>query len=225
MASSRTSGEATTSCRGASGSPRGDRLRRARGRNLIRRCAGAFSTPRVGITQQTQLQEPEQDVAAPLVAGLQSPIAHQPGQRPLHHRAVAAQPLARLDAAAGDPRDDPASAQGAAAAWVVVALVAVQLGRALAGPPGATVGTLDGWDGVHHGLQQHRVVGVGRRQPHGQWNAAAVDQQVVLAPRRAAVDRIGTGQGPPRLARTLMVSRLARDQSSCPAWPSWSSRR
>jgi hypothetical protein len=41
-----------------------------------------------------QLQEPEQDVAAPLVADLQPPVAHQPGQRALRHIAVAAQPLA-----------------------------------------------------------------------------------------------------------------------------------
>ena len=38
--------------------------------------------------------EPEQDVGAPLVTDLQPPVAHQPGQRPLPHIAVAAQPLA-----------------------------------------------------------------------------------------------------------------------------------
>jgi hypothetical protein len=34
-------------------------------------------------------------------------------ERPLHHMAVTAQPLARVDPAAGDPRDNPAAPQGA----------------------------------------------------------------------------------------------------------------
>ena len=104
-------------------------------------------------------------------------------------------------------------------------LVAVQLGGTLAGPSRATAGTLDGWDGVHHGLQQHRVVGVGRRQAHRQRDAASVDQQVVLASGLAAVCRVRAGQAAPRLARTLNASTLARDQSMRPSRPSWFSSR
>jgi hypothetical protein len=49
-----------------------------------------------------QLQEPEQDVGAPLGADPQPPIAHQPGHTPLRRIAVAAQPLARVNAAPGE---------------------------------------------------------------------------------------------------------------------------
>jgi hypothetical protein len=169
-----------------------------------------------------QLHEPQHDVGAPLVAHLQAPVAHQPRQRPLHHIAVAAQPLAGLDATPGDPGRDPASAQRPPATWVVVTLVAVQLGGPLPGSARPPTRSPDRWHGVHHGLQQHRVMGVGRRQPDGQGDAATVGQQVVLGPGLAAVCRIRAGQAAPRLARTLIESRLARDQSSWPWRPSWS---
>jgi hypothetical protein len=166
-----------------------------------------------------QICEPQQEVGAPLLADLQPPIAHQPGQRPLHHLPMAAQPLARLDATPGDPRADPPPAQRPPATRVVVALVAVQLGRALAGSARAPAGPLDRRDGVHHSLQQHGGMGVGRRQPDRQWHATTVDQQVVLGPGLAPVGRVRAGQLAPRLARTLTLSRLARDQSSWPSRP------
>jgi hypothetical protein len=165
-----------------------------------------------------QVEEPEQDVRAPLVADLQPPVADQPRQRPLHHVPVAAQPLARLDAAPGDPGRDAAPAQRQTAARVVVPLVAMQLGRALAGRPRGplTGGTASTTAGII-------AVGVGGRQPCGQRDAAPVDQQVVLGAGLAAVCRVRAGQAAPRLARTLKLSRLARNQSSWPWRPSWSS--
>jgi hypothetical protein len=66
----------------------------------------------------------------------------------------------------------------------------MQLGRALAGPP---AWALDRLHGVDHGLQQHRVMGVGRRQPDRQWHATAVDQQVILGPKLAPVCRVRAG--------------------------------
>jgi hypothetical protein len=50
-----------------------------------------------------QVHEAEQDVGVPLVADLHPWAADEPGQRPLHHVPVAAQPAAGLDAAPGDP--------------------------------------------------------------------------------------------------------------------------
>jgi len=112
------------------------------------------------------------------------------------------------------PGRDAALAQRPPAARVVVALVQVELGRALAGPAGPPPRSLDRRDRVHDSLEQHRVMGVGRRQAGGQRDAAAVDQQVVLAPGLAAVGGVRAGQAAPRLARTLIESRQARDQSS-----------
>jgi hypothetical protein len=56
-------------------------------------------------------------------------------------------------------------------------------------------------------------------------DAAAVDQQVVLRAELAAVGRVRAGRAALRLARTLKLSRLARDQSSWRWRPSWSSSR
>src|SRR3712207_6188744 len=58
-----------------------------------------------------------------LIADGQPPVSPQPGERALHHPAMLPQPLARLDAAAGDARCDAASAAGIATAVEVVALV------------------------------------------------------------------------------------------------------
>jgi hypothetical protein len=102
-----------------------------------RRVHGLQADERAG-----QVHEPQQDIGAPLIAHLQPPVAHQPCQRPLHHIPVVAQPLAGLDAAAGDPGRDPAAAQRLAAAWVVVPLVEMELGGRLRGRPGRPRGPL-----------------------------------------------------------------------------------
>jgi hypothetical protein len=162
-------------------------------------------------------------MSARLVADLQPPVAHQPGQRPLYHIAVPAQLVAGLDPAPSDPGRDSTLAQRPPTARVVVALVAMELGGPLAGPTGPSAWALDRRDRVHQLLQQHGVVGVGRRQPDRQRDATAVHQQVVLGPGLAAVCRVRAGQLAPRLARTLSESRQARDQSSWPSRPSWSS--
>src|SRR5215218_73323 len=99
------------------------------------------------------MQKPEQHLGVPLVADLQAPVAHQPRQRPLHHVAVAAQPIAWLDAAPGDSRGDPTATQRPPAARVVVALVQVELGGPPAGPTPPAVGTLDRRDGINQLLQ------------------------------------------------------------------------
>jgi hypothetical protein len=76
---------------------------------------------------------------------------------------------------------------------VAHALVAVQLGGPLTWPPRPPTRSLDRWHGIYHGFQQHRVVGVGRRQPDGQGDAATVCQQVVFGPQLAAVCRVRAG--------------------------------
>src|SRR5207249_8016851 len=88
-----------------------------------------------------------------LVAYQQAAIAVQPGEVALHDPAVAPEPLARLDAAAGDPRGDAAAAERRAVATGSVAQVRVQLG----GPPARAAGTAGGLlerrDGVDQAFQ------------------------------------------------------------------------
>jgi hypothetical protein len=126
------------------------------------------------------------DVAAPLVAGAQPLEGVQPGEAALDDPAVAAQPGAVRDAAAGDPRSDAAGAQLAAVDVVVVAAVGEQLPWAPAGPAASAS------DRRHRVDQRDElgdVVPVAAGEADGQRDAAGVADQVVLGARAPAVDR------------------------------------
>jgi hypothetical protein len=65
------------------------------------------------------------DVESALVADAQAAHACKPGQGALDYPAVAPQPLAALNASAGNARDDAALAASPAAASSVIGLVGV----------------------------------------------------------------------------------------------------
>src|SRR5215213_973212 len=110
--------------------------------------------------------EAEVDVVAALVAGDEAAEAAEPGVGPLDLPAVPAEAVARLDAAPGETRDDPAPAAVVPAAEVVVALVAVQLAGPAARPSRLAA------------YRRHRV-------EHGaeQESTEARDQSIRSAPR------------------------------------------
>jgi DNA helicase II / ATP-dependent DNA helicase PcrA len=101
-----------------------------------------------------EVEEGEMDVGPPLIAHRQPAEAAQPRQRALDDPAVPAEPLARLDAAARDARDDAAPPAGDATARVVVTLVGMQLGRAPSGTAASPTRLPDRWDRVERGLQE-----------------------------------------------------------------------
>ena len=143
------------------------------------------------------------------VADDQTPGSVEPRERALHNPAVAAEALACFDAAPGDAGDDPASAQVAPAAGIVVALVGVQL----VGPPArASAPLADGPHGIDEVVQRLAVVKVGRGQKDGEREAGAVDQKVALAARLAAVDRV----------RADLVAPLWRERRRSRRWPATS---
>ena len=82
---------------------------------------------------------------------------------------------------------------GAAPLDTGATLIAMQLSRAPPRPTRPAPRALDRRNRVDELLQQHRVVGVGRRQAHRQGDAALVDQQVVLASGLTAVCRVWAG--------------------------------
>src|SRR5262245_18221569 len=88
-----------------------------------------------------QVQQPPQEVRPPLVADAEAAAAKQPGKRALHHPAVPPQPLAGLDPPAGQARGDAAGTEGTPQVRRVIRLVAVELGRALAGAARFPAGT------------------------------------------------------------------------------------
>jgi hypothetical protein len=130
---------------------------------------------------------------------------------------MAPQPGRGLDAASSDPRCDPAPAQVGAVGLAVEALVGVELARPGAPP---TRRRADRRDIVDDRLQHGHVRDVGGGDHRGQRLPGRVAGKVDLGPGLATIDGICANVIPPRLARRLAESTLARDQSSRPARPS-----
>jgi hypothetical protein len=112
----------------------------------------------------------------------------------------------------------PRRAQVAADPWVVIALVGVQLDRPASGMPASA--PLDRRHRVQDRLDEHAVVPVRAGDGDIERQARGVDEQVVLGAAFAPVGGVRAGQCTPLFARTLTLSRLARDQSRSPRSPS-----
>ncbi len=156
-----------------------------------------------------------------VVADGQAAEGQQPGDGAFHHPAVPAETFAGVHP---DPRDaggDASPAQVAAHPAIVVGLVRVQLPRPASRASRAS--TFDRAQAVQDWLHQHGVMPVGPGDRHRQRQPVGRDQQVVLGAEFAAIGRVGPGQLAPLFARTLTESRQARDQSSAPSCPSFSS--
>jgi len=154
------------------------------------------------------------------VADREPSVTGEPGEGAFDLPSVPAETIVAVDAAASDPRHDPALAQPAAVSGGVVPLVGAQATRFASSR--STAG-LDRGNGVEHRAQHGAVVGVRCRDADDQRNSLGFGQDVDLRPLLAAVDRAGTGQRYPLFARTLAASRIAADQSSSPEPPSRSS--
>jgi hypothetical protein len=126
------------------------------------------------------------EVAAAFVARAQPFEGVQPGEAAFDHPAVSAEAGAVRDAAAGDPRGDPAGAQLAAVDVVVVAAVGEQLPRS---SPGPAASPPDRRNGVDQRDELGDVVAVAAGEADGEREAAGVADQVVLGARAPAVDR------------------------------------
>jgi hypothetical protein len=68
-------------------------------------------------------------------------------------------------------------------------------------------------DGIHERECFLRVVTVGTGEVKGEWNAAAIADQVTFGTRFCPIGRIGTGLLPPKTALIELASITARDQS------------
>jgi hypothetical protein len=164
-----------------------------------------------------QVEQPSEQIGSPLVGHTEATTAEQPGERALDHPAVPTQPLAGVNPPSGNPRSDTPSAESAAEVRRIVGLIRVQLGRPFAGPPWLSPRADNRRDGVDQRKELSRVVGIGCREPHGQGDAIAIDDEVVFRSRFTAVDWVAASLLTPLLARTLSESTLARFQSM-PAW-------
>lgn len=86
------------------------------------------------------------------VAHEQAAVAVQPSEVALDDPAIPSQPLARVDAFAGDARDDAAAAEHGSVAARGVAQVRMEFVGTAAGTAGAAVGLLERRDGVDQAL-------------------------------------------------------------------------
>ena len=154
------------------------------------------------------------DVAAAFVACAQSLEGVQPGEAALDDPALTAQAGAVGDAAAGDPRSDPALSELSAVDVVVVAAVGEQLPRSAAG---AAAPSPDRRDAVGQRDELGDVVAVAAGQADRERDAAGIADQVVLGARTAAVDRGRADVVPPLRARTWEPSTTQRSRSSSPS--------
>jgi len=125
------------------------------------------------------------------VAAVQASASGQPGHRPLHHLAVAAQPGGGVDALASEAGCDATRTEPAAQVGVVVALVAMQLAGL---PPTRPAAGADRRDTAHQRDEGLAVVGVGRGDPDREGQTSPVGDQVNLRAVLASIYRIRAGQ-------------------------------
>ena len=145
-----------------------------------------------------------------LVADDQPPELIDPCERPFDDPSVLSEVAAAFYASSCDAGGDGAGAQVAAAAVEIVALVGMELDGPFAGP---TALLAHGMDGICDIGQRHAVVTVGSRQDDRERDAGAVDHEVALGTRLAAICRVRARRVAPLLAGTDEASTEARDQS------------
>ena|SRR5579884_1337190 len=157
------------------------------------------------------------NILAALVAHRLATEAIEPSEGALDHPAIAPEALTRLDAPTGDARGDAAGATCPTTSRVVVCFVGMQLSGTLARTSWSARLAPHRVNGIERLLQHLRVMHVGARKPHAQGDASAVDHNMALRARFAAIRRIRPGRFAPFLAGTLALSRAARDQSNLSA--------
>ena len=145
------------------------------------------------------------DVSAAFVADGETPKRVNPGQGALHHPSVLSEALAGFNTPAGNASLDAAPAQKSAAAAVVIGFVRVEL----PGPaPRSPTRAADRWKSIDHLLKERAVVLVRPREFRRQGDAGALDHNVPLRARLAAV----RGVRPRKLAPLLPGHSRYREQ-------------
>lgn len=145
----------------------------------------------------------------------------EPGQCALHHPAVTSQLRAALDTPSGDPRLNVPLAESLPTATVIIRLVRVQLGGALARRPPVLP---DGRDSIDERLQHAAVVPGGTSELQRERDAVRIREDVALRAGFAAAGRVRAGRRAPFLAGTAALSRAARLKSMALWRPKRSSR-
>lgn len=134
------------------------------------------------------------DIDPTFEANAQLAHAREPDVSTFHDPAMTPQAVVALDPLARDPWRDASRLEVMATAVDVVGLVSVQLAWPASGAPRLSG---DRRQGIDQLLEYHRVVPVGPDHAKRQGDAIAIDDQVPLAAKLAAIGRVRPGVGAP----------------------------
>ena len=168
-----------------------------------------------------EFEESQVDIHPPFVANGEALEMLKPGEGPLHHPAVLAQLLHRLDSSSGDPGKHSPDSAGNATTPEVVCLVGMQLGEPA---PRSSSAMADARHGIDQLLEGDRVVLVRGPDQHSHRDAVGIGDQVVFGSVLSAIRWIRADPLAPLFALMLEASRAPRSQSILPASFSSSSK-
>jgi hypothetical protein len=154
------------------------------------------------------------NICSALITDFQTAITVQPSKRSLNDPTMSSEPFTTLNSSSCDPWDYPSFSQDFSIMPTVVTFVGVEFLRTLSR---STTLLTNGRDGIHHRFQHDRFVHMGTGMPYGKWDASSFDHKMTLRARFSAIRWVRAGRFAPPGAGTMPASRLARDQSNCPA--------
>lgn len=155
------------------------------------------------------------NLGRPFIPHAEAPELMQPGDGPLDDPACGAEPAAVRRSPLGEQRPNPSPPQPCPMWLGVVGPVPLDDRRTR---PGAAPSSVHRRNGLNQGKELGHIVGVRAGQDRRERDTLGLAQDMVLAPRFAAVRGVRPGFFPPNTARTDELSTTARDQSSWPAW-------
>jgi len=158
------------------------------------------------------------DIQATFVSHAEPAKLMEPADGALHNPPHRAQSAAMVRIAFGDEGADAAFGQFGFVRLGVVSAIAKDEMRTLTGP--ALLSAHRRYC-VHERNELGYIVTVSTGDGEGKWDSLAVGDDVVFGPGFAAIRRIGACLLPPKTARTLEESTMARDQSSRSALFKW----
>ena len=142
----------------------------------------------------------------------------QPRIGSLYHPAIHTQTAAMLGVTRGKDGLNPACFQRFTVGAGMIGPVTLDALGTLAGSAALT---RNGRNGIHQGKQLRHIVAIRAANRRGQRNAVRIGDDVMLRPVFPAIRRVRPGFLPPKTARTLELSTIARDQSSWSAAWRW----
>ena len=161
------------------------------------------------------------DIRTPFIANREALEMPEPGEGPLHHPAVLAQFLHRLDSSSSDPGKHSTDLAGNTATPEIVGFVRMQLGEPA---PRSSSAMAYPRHSIHQFLEGDRVVLVRGPNQHSHRDTVGIGDQVILGSVLSTVRWVRADRLAPLFALMLEASRAPRSQSILPASFSSSNR-